>query len=186
MVVRFDGETMGPYVYRVENTAKDFLYYIQLMERDIRDDLYKKASIYMTREDWADYNKASKCHICHETLYKNIFLDVVEVYDPDIGEYTELVHRKTNKCYYSNTFKTCIFDEYIEAEIPFPFVGPRNKRLPKERTSPSRICALFVKSHWLGISSEIQSEITVISQVNTAARPTELLILTISESILKG
>ena len=54
MAVRSDGETMGPYVYRGKNTVKDFPYYLQIMERDNKDDLHKKANIIMTREDWAD------------------------------------------------------------------------------------------------------------------------------------
>ena len=42
--------------------------------------------MFLTREDCADYNKASECHICHKTLYKNNFLDAVDVYDPNTGE----------------------------------------------------------------------------------------------------
>ena len=59
MAVRSDGETMDLYVYRGKNTVKDLLYYLQIVERDIRNDLHKKATFYREREDWADYNKAS-------------------------------------------------------------------------------------------------------------------------------
>ena len=128
MAVRSDSETMGPYVYRGKNTVKDFLYYLQIIERDIRNDLHKKANIIMTREDWADYNKASECHICHKTLYKNNFLDAVDVYDPNTGEYIGQVHRKTNddKCYKS-TFNIVICDEDL-GNYEIPFVGPRRQR----------------------------------------------------------
>ena len=133
MAVRSDGETMAPNVYRGEYTVKSFLYYIQLMERTIRNDLHKRKDLNMTRENWADYNKASECHICHETLYKNNFLDSVGAYDSDTGEYIRLVDMKTNKCY-SSTFK----------------IG----------TFLNRIYAIFVVSLWLEILSEILSGIT--------------------------
>ena len=96
MAVRSDGD-MGPFFYRGKNTVKDFLYYLQIMERDIRDDLHKKENIIMTREDWADYNKASEYHICHKTLHKNNFLDAVDVYDPNAGEYIGRFIRKQTK-----------------------------------------------------------------------------------------
>ena len=83
----------------------------------------------MTREDWTDYNKALECHICHKTLYKNNFLDAVDVYDPNTGRYIGHVHTKTNKgkCYKS-TFKTVASGV---GGVKVPFVGPRRQRKPK-------------------------------------------------------
>ena len=99
MAVRSDGHTMGLYIYRGAVVARIFLYYTQLLERDIRNDLHKKASIIMTREDWKDYEKAARCHICGDSLYKKNFTDTVETYDPDTWEFAALVHRKTNNCF---------------------------------------------------------------------------------------
>ena len=131
---------MGPHVYRGEYTVKSFLYYIELMERTIRSDLHKRRDLNMTRENWADYNKASECHICHETLYKNHFLDSVGAYDSDTGEYIRLVDMKTNKCY-SSTFKIGIYDEKTDDFEVFPFIGSRRQRKPKPNDLPQQdIC----------------------------------------------
>ena len=146
MAVRSDGETMGPFVYRGENTVKGFLYYLQIMERDIRDDLHKKANIIMTREDWADYNKASECHICHKTLYKNNFLNAVDAYDPNTGECIGQVHRKTNKgeCYRS-TFKTVSCDEEVGDVEVFPLCwSKKTKKIQRKKPFLNRISALSV------------------------------------------
>ena len=91
----------------------------------------------MTREDWADYKKASECHICNKTLYKNNFLDAVNVHDPNTGEYTGQVHRKTNKskCY-KIAFNIVIGDEEVGDVEVFPFVGPRRQRKHKEKGLP--------------------------------------------------
>ena len=121
------------------NTAKDFLYYLQIMERDIRTNLHNKANIIMTREDWADYNKASECHICRKTLYKNNFLDADDVYDPNTGEYIGQVHRKTNKgkCYKS-TFNIVIGDEDLgDYEVLFVGRPKRTKKAQRKKPSPT-------------------------------------------------
>ena len=72
MVVRSDGEPMGPYVYRGENTVKDFLYYLQLIEKDIRDDLYKKANIIMTRGDWQTIKSIRMPHLPQNPIQKQL------------------------------------------------------------------------------------------------------------------
>ena len=66
LAVRSDGKTKGPYLYRGE----DFLYYLQLLESEIREELRDKAPLNMTRADWIDFKRARDCHICSKPLIK--------------------------------------------------------------------------------------------------------------------
>ena len=99
LAVRSDGETKGPYLYRGADVVQGFLHYLQLLEREIREELRAKAPLNMTRADWIDFNRARDCHICSKPLVKENQRDAIEVHDPDTGEYVGLVHRYTNKCY---------------------------------------------------------------------------------------
>ena len=80
----------------------------------------------MTRDDWAKYNVASECIICHESLHKENFKEAVEVYDPNTDKYAGLVHWKIGKCY-SNALKTYVKDQATGELEELPFVGPRDK-----------------------------------------------------------
>ena len=126
LAVRSDGETKGPYLYRGEDVVRRFLYYLQLLEREIREELKVKAPLYMTRADWADFSRARDCHICSKSLVKENQRDAIEVHEPDTGEYAGVVHRHNNKCY-KKAYSTFIQNEEGKLEA-FPFIGPRNKR----------------------------------------------------------
>ena len=99
LAVRSDGETKGPYLYRVDGTVRVFLHCLQLLESEIREELLNKAKVKITRVDWADFRSARDCHICSKPLIKENERDAIGVYDPDTGKYAGLVHRHTNKCY---------------------------------------------------------------------------------------
>ena len=48
----------------------------------------------MTNEDWQKYRNAAECHICNKILYKDLYLDSMEVFDPDSGKYCGQSHRR--------------------------------------------------------------------------------------------
>ena len=99
LAFRSDGKAKGPYLYRGADVVQGFLHYLQLLEREIREELRVKAPLNMTRADWVDFSLESYCHICSKPLVKKNQRDAIEVHDPDTGEYAGLVHRYTNKCY---------------------------------------------------------------------------------------
>ena len=137
--VRSDGKTKGPYLYRGEDAVQGFLYYLQLLESEIREELRGKAPLNMTRADWVDFKRARDCHICSKPLVKENERDAIEVHDPDTGEYAGLVHRYTNKCYQK------AYNMYTQSEDgqlwEFPFIGPRNKRQkPPKNTFDQEDC----------------------------------------------
>ena len=139
LAVRSDGETKGPYLYRGEDTVRAFLYYLQLLESEIREELLNKAKLKMTRADWADFNSARDCHICSKPLIKENERDAIGVYDPDTGKYAGLVHRHTNKCYQN------VYNMYTQSEdgqlLYYPFISPRNKRQkPPKNTLDQEDC----------------------------------------------
>ena len=37
-------------------------------------------------EDWQKHRNAAECHICNKSLYKDLYLDSMEVFDPDSGK----------------------------------------------------------------------------------------------------
>ena len=51
----------------------------------------------MTNEDWQKHRNATECHICNKGLYKDLYLDSMEVYDHDSGKYCGQSHRR---CYH--------------------------------------------------------------------------------------
>ena len=94
VIVRSDGQTFGPYTYRGEDAVFVFLTYIQNHGREMREDMANKRPLVMTNEDWKKYRNARKCHICNKSLYKDFYLDSMEVYDSDSGKYCGQSHRR--------------------------------------------------------------------------------------------
>ena len=86
MVVRSDGQTKGPYTYRGEDAAYKFLRYLLNEEIEMRKDMANKRPLVMTNEDWKKYRNAAECHICNKSLHKGLYLDSMEVFDPDSGK----------------------------------------------------------------------------------------------------
>ena len=67
IIVRSNGETWDPFVYRGENAVLVFLPWLQTHEKWMREELAPKP-IVMTKEDWAKFKAATECHICNESL----------------------------------------------------------------------------------------------------------------------
>ena len=97
VVVRNDGQTFGPYNYRGEDAVYVFLRYLLNHEIEIRQDMANKRPLNMTNEDWRKYRNAVECHICNKSLYKDLYLDSMEVFDPDSEKYCGQSHRR---CYH--------------------------------------------------------------------------------------
>ena len=94
VVVRSDGQTFGLYTYRGKDAVFVFLRYLKDHEREMRKDMENKRPLVMTNEDWQKYRNAGECHICNKSLYKDIYLDSMGVYDPVSGKYSGQSHRK--------------------------------------------------------------------------------------------
>ena len=114
VVVRSDGQTQGPYTYRGEDAVYVFLRYLQEHEKEMREDMANNRPLVMTNEDWQKYRNAAECHICSKSLYKDLYLDSMAVYDPDSGKYSGQSHRK---CYHK-----AVNNRYV----------PREWRRPKD------------------------------------------------------
>ena len=97
VVVRSDGQTSGPYIYRGEDAVYVFLTYLLNEEIEMREDMSNKRPLVMTNDDWQKYRNAAECHICNKSLYKDLYLDSMEVFDPDSGKYCGQSHRR---CYH--------------------------------------------------------------------------------------
>ena len=97
VVVRSDGQTRGPYTYRGEDAVFVFLSWLQDDEKEMRKDMANNRPLVMTNEDWRKYRNATECHICNKSLCKGLYLDSMEVFDPDTGKYCGQGHRK---CYH--------------------------------------------------------------------------------------
>ena len=54
-IVRSDGQTQGPIIYRGEDAVFVFLTYLQNHKREMHKDMANKRSIVMTNEDWQKY-----------------------------------------------------------------------------------------------------------------------------------
>ena len=96
VVVKSDGQTQGPYTYRGEDAVFVFLTWLQNHEREMREDMANKRPLVMTNEDWQKHSNAAECHICNKSLYNDLYLDSMAVYDPDSGKYRGQSHRR---CY---------------------------------------------------------------------------------------
>ena len=97
MTVRSDGQTFSPYTYRGEDSVFKFLKSLLGHEVKMREDMANKRPLVMTNEDWQKYRNAAECHICNKSLYKDLYLDSMEVFDPDSGKYCGQSHRR---CYH--------------------------------------------------------------------------------------
>ena len=97
MIARSDGQTFGPYTYRGEDAVYVFLRYLLNHETEMREDVANKRPLVMTNKDWQKYRNPTECHICNKSLYKDLYLDLMEVYDSDSGKYCGQSHRR---CYY--------------------------------------------------------------------------------------
>ena len=97
VIVRSDGQTRGPFTHRGEDAVYVFLKYLQEHEKEMREDMANNRPLVMTNEDWQKYRNAAECHICSKSLYKDLYLDSMAVYDPDSGKYSGQSHRK---CYH--------------------------------------------------------------------------------------
>ena len=97
IAVRSDGKTFGPFKYRGEDAVYVFLRWLLEHEEKMREDMANKKPLVMKNEDWQKYKSATECHICKKGLYKDQFLDSIEVYDPDSGKYSGKSHRR---CYH--------------------------------------------------------------------------------------
>ena len=84
-----------------------------------------KRTLVMTNEDWKKYRNASECHICNNSLYKDLYLDSMEVFDPDSGKYCGQSHRR---CYHH---------------------AAKNRNAPREIRKPKDEI-----DHWISINQE--------------------------------
>ena len=69
IVVRCDGKTKPPVVYRGPNAAKHFLTTLQKEGEEIRSELENPKEMIMTNDDKASFWKATHCHICNKPPY---------------------------------------------------------------------------------------------------------------------
>ena len=97
VIARSDGQTFGPFTYRGEDAVFKFLASLLEHENKMREDMANKRPLVMTNQDWQKHRNAAECHICHKSLYKDLYLDSMEVYDPDSGKYCGQSHRR---CYH--------------------------------------------------------------------------------------
>ena len=112
MIARNDGQTFGPYSYRGEDAVYVFLRYLLNHEIEIREDMANKRPLEMTNNDWQKHRNATECHICNKSLYKELYLDSMEVYDPDSRKYCGQSHRR---CYHQ-----AAKNRYVPHEIRKP------------------------------------------------------------------
>ena len=97
VIARSDGQTFGPYTYRGEDAVYVFLRYLLNHEIEMREDMENKRPLVMTNQDWQKHRNAAECYICNKSLYKDLYLDSMEVYDPYSGKYCGQSHRR---CYH--------------------------------------------------------------------------------------
>ena len=68
IMVRCDGKTSPPIVYRGANAAGHFVEALQVEEERIKAVLANPKALMMTPEDWGAYVTASDCHACDKPL----------------------------------------------------------------------------------------------------------------------
>ena len=101
VVVRSDGQTNDPVIYRGKNAAEEFLQTLQQEEKKIRTDLTKKKAMILTEEDKADFEAAKSCWICTKPLagkkLKGGLVDSkVRDHDHITGKYRGAAHGSCN------------------------------------------------------------------------------------------
>ena len=89
IAVRSDGKFFGPFNHRGRDAVYVFLMWPQNHEREMREDMANKRPLFMTPEDWKKHRKATDCHICNKSLFKDLFLDSISVYAPETGKYSQ-------------------------------------------------------------------------------------------------
>ena len=67
-MVRSDGITKDPILYRGEKAVEHFLASLQAELQEIREVLRKPADMIMTGTDQKAFHEAADCHICGEAL----------------------------------------------------------------------------------------------------------------------
>ena len=97
LIARSDWQTYGPFTYRGEDAVYKFLTSLMAHENKMGEDMTNKKPLAMTKEDGKTHRKAAECHIYNKSLYKDLYLDSMEVYDPDSGKYCGQSHRR---CYH--------------------------------------------------------------------------------------
>ena len=97
LVVRRDGQSFGPFKYKGEDAVFVFLIFLQIHEREMREDMARKRPLVMTNEDWQKHRNATECYICNKSLVKDLYCDSMAVHDPDSGKYCRQSHRR---CYH--------------------------------------------------------------------------------------
>ena len=73
----FQKQMKAPYV------VYKFLTSLMAHEEKMREDMANKKPLTITKEDRKNHKSAAECHICSKSLYKDLYLDSMEVYDPD-------------------------------------------------------------------------------------------------------
>ena len=148
MIVRSDGQTFGPYTYRGEDAVYVFLTYLLNHETEMREDMANNRALVMTNQDWQKHMNATECHICNKSLFKDLFLYSMEVYDPDSGKYCGKSHRR---CYHQaakNRYAPCEIrkpkdpkdpiDQWITINQEISTAGERKVLLESERQRHNR------------------------------------------------
>ena len=112
VIVRSDGQTSLPHNYRGEDAVYEFLGNLLEEERKMREYMANKRPLVVTNEDWQKYRNAAECQICNKSLYKDLYLDSMEVFHPDSGKYCGESHKR---CYHKAANK-----RYAPREIRKP------------------------------------------------------------------
>ena len=73
IIVKSDGQTHVPFVYRGKDAVYRFLMSVLNDEKLMRAGLADKKPLVMTSEDWCQYNSATECHIYNESLVSRSF-----------------------------------------------------------------------------------------------------------------
>ena len=90
--MRCDGETEKPVEYRGPNTVEHFLNAIKNEEQKIKDVLAKPKKMKMTGEDWKNYRKTTKCHVCEKPFNGDSVKDHCHI----TGNYRGRAHNACN------------------------------------------------------------------------------------------
>ena len=101
IVVRYDGQTEPPVVYRGPNAAQRFLDAMQEEERKIIEVLSNPKTMIMNFRDRQAHKAAKECHVCNKPLVVDTYRDAIDRFDPNTGAYEGAAHKT---CY----FEACI------------------------------------------------------------------------------
>ena len=126
IVVRSDGLTKAPVLYRGQDAAKRFLDALQEEEQKIKDELADPKPINMRKEDWKVFNTATTCHVCSLPLVKASHRDAHDIFDFNTGNHRGQAHKR------------CMFKELDN------FIGPKMKR-QKDTTKAQTDCVVCRK-----------------------------------------